>query len=338
LAAFIDDNTDGAAYTEYSANETIHPWMVHWSKTRLYELRSLFRKDYLLTHANVVNVWSTGTYGFVSWHAHGSPQGTSFINAGDCQHLNDDYPAIIAAASCSNSDTEYLNIGQAMMKQGAVGFLGANKVAYYCSGWDDPSDGDDQSFKYFFKSAVTSENLTQGQAHQYALTQMYTNGLWINPLYETFIQGSLWGNPDLGMQSYYKNDPPETPATPDGPAKGKIHVQHTYSSSSTDTNNDMLYYFFSWGDGFDSGWLGPYQPGEPVEASHTWTEQASYEIKVIVQDSNGTRSAWSDPFPVTMPFTYTHPMYRFVQWLFERFPYAFPILRHLLGMNAVPQE
>ncbi len=329
LGAFIDENTDGATFMEYTANSTLHPWMAYWMKTRLYEFASLFRKDYLLTHANVVNVWSKGKYAFVSWHAHGSPQGTSFITTADCQYLNDAYPAIISAASCSNSDTAYLNIGQAMMKQGAVGFLGANKVAFYRSGWDDPSDGSDQSMKYFFKSAVTSENYTQGQAHQYALREMYIKGLWNYPRYETFIQGSLWGNPDLGMAAHCKNDCPAKPLTPDGPTKGKILVEHTYSSSTTDPNNDALYYFFSWGDGFDSGWLGPFGSGESVEASHSWTEEDSYEIQVIAQDINGTKSVWSDPLPVVMPYIF-HPHGSFLEILqkfLQNHPFLFSLLQ-----------
>lgn len=220
-----------------------------------------------------------------------------------------------------------------MMKQGAVGFLGANKVAYYSSGWDDPSDGSDQSLKYFFKSAVTSENYTQGQAHQYALREMYTKGLWIDLRYETFIHGSLWGNPDLGIASYVTNDPPAKPATPDGPAKGKIRVEHTYSSSTTDPNDDALYYFFSWGDGFDSGWIGPYESGEPVEASHGWIEQDSYEIKVIAQDINGTKSVWSDPLPIDMPrnYLYRHPfVLQVLRNLLQNHPLIFPLFRLLV--------
>jgi putative cell wall-binding protein len=330
LAGFLDENTDGATFMEYMATSTLHPWMAYWMKTRLYEFNSLFRKDYLLTHANVVDVWSKGKYAFVSWNAHGSPEGTSFISTNDCQYLNDAYPAIISAAACSNSDTAYLNIGQAMMKQGAVGFLGANKVAFYRPGWDDPSDGSDQSLKYFFKSAITSENYTQGQAHQNALTEMYIQGLWYRLRYETFIHGSLWGNPDLGMTSYYKNDRPAKPLTPDGPRRGKIRVEHTYSSSTTDVNNDALYYFFSWGDGSDSGWLGPYGSGESVEASHYWTEKNSYEIKVIAQDINGTKSVWSDPLPIDMPYIF-HPHWPFLEILLK-FLQKHPFLLYLLQL------
>jgi hypothetical protein len=92
----------------------------------------------------------------------------------------------------------------------------------------------------------------------------------------------------------------------------------------------MVYYFFSWGDGFNSGWLGPYPSGASVEASHSLTVEDSYEIQVIAQDSNGTKSVWSDPFPITMPYSY-NPQFRFIHWLLELFPHAFPILRVLMG-------
>ncbi len=55
-----------------------------------------------------------------------------------CLSLNDEYPAIIFADACSNSDTDDLNIGQAMLKQGAVGFLGSTKVAYGMQGGMTP--------------------------------------------------------------------------------------------------------------------------------------------------------------------------------------------------------
>ena len=331
LAAFIDDNTDGATFMEYTVDSTIHPWMAHWMKTRMYQTGSNYAMDYLLTHSNVVNVWSSGKFAFVSWHAHGSPTGSyvghqAFITNEDCSILNDNYPAIISAASCSNSDTDYLNIGQAMMKQGAVGFLGANKVAYYCPGWDDPNDGSDQSFKYFFISSVTSGEYTQGQAHQYAIREMYTKGLWHSLKYETFVHGSLWGNPDLGMASVNENDPPETPSRPNGPTSGKIYREHTFTTSTTDPDGNDIYYLFDWGDGTDSGWIGPYLSGENAEASHTWTEQGNYEIKVIAQDINGAMGEWSDPLVVSMPKNKQSINPLFLQFL-DKFLERFSIFR-----------
>ncbi|MHC4589824.1 MAG: C25 family cysteine peptidase, partial [Planctomycetota bacterium] len=178
--------------------------------TRMYEQNgqcsSAYPCDYPLLRQNVMAVWPAGKFAFVNWAGHGSPTSThiyglgapSFIRASDCSSLNDDYPAIIFADACSNSDTDHLNIGQAMLQRGGVGFLGATKVAYGRPGWNDPMDGSSQSMDYFFTTYVTSGDYTQGQAHQLALTDMYTYGLWSSVKYEMFEWGSLWGNPNLG--------------------------------------------------------------------------------------------------------------------------------------------
>ena len=60
-------------------------------------------------------------------------------------------------------------------------------------------DGSSQSLDYFFTTSVTSTEYTQGAAQQWALTEMYVNGLWYYDKYETFEWGALWENPDLGM-------------------------------------------------------------------------------------------------------------------------------------------
>jgi len=337
LAAFVDDNTDGATFMEYTVNSSIHPWMAHWMKNRLYDRDSSYQKDYVLNHLNVLSVWSQGKFAFVSWHAHGNPYGSgNFISVDDCQYLNDNYPAIISAASCSNSDTDHLNIGQAMMKQGAVGFLGANKATPYRSEWDDPNDGSDQSFKYFFISSVTSGKYTQGQAHQHAISEMYIRGLWHQLKYETFVHGSLWGNPDLGMASVNENDRPKTPSRPNGPTSGKINRKHAFVTSTIDPDEDDIYYLFDWGDGYNSGWIGPYLSGENIEAYHTWSLQGNYEIKVIAQDNNGTKSDWSDSLVVSMPKNKAiNPLILSLEKLMDRVPILEQILKPIYNKLAV---
>jgi len=209
LGAFFWDDTDNAVLMEYKTDSSLHPWMSDWTMTRLYEQgHSAYPSDYDLTYTNVQNVWSSGTYAFVNYAGHGSPtschvmysKGSAFVDTNTCNYLNDDYPAIIFADACSNHDTDYFNIGQAMLEQGGVGFLGSTKVAYGFPGWNDPYDGSSQSMDYFFTTCVTSGDYTQGQAHQWALNEMYTNGLWTaNARYETFEWGALLGNPNLEM-------------------------------------------------------------------------------------------------------------------------------------------
>jgi len=206
LGAFFWDDTDNAELMEEIASNS---WMNDWTMTRMYEeAQSSYPVDFDLNYANVESDWSSNTYGFVNWAGHGSPTSAHeyypssapiFVDNDVCTSLNDDYPAIIFADACSNHDTDHLNLGQAMMQQGGVGYLGATKVAYGHPGWNSPYDGSSQSLDYFFTSKVTSGEYSTGDAHQWALTEMYTNGLWNYNYYETFEWGAYLGNPDMYM-------------------------------------------------------------------------------------------------------------------------------------------
>jgi len=127
------------------------------------------------------------------------------------------------------------------------------------------------------------------------------------------------------------NKPPEIPEKPSGKAFGRINVEHTYSSSSTEPDDDELYYWFDWGDGTNSGWLGPFSSDETVYAKHTWTTKGNYEIKVKAKDNFGAESAWSEPLTVKMIKSKTlfvnNPI---LTWLSERFSYAFGLLKQLM--------
>ena len=119
----------------------------------------------------------------------------------------------------------------------------------------------------------------------------------------------------------------------DGPTRGKAGVEYTYCIINvTDPDGDDVGGKFDWGDGTDSGWLGPYASGEDICASHAW-ERGNYMLKVKLKDEWGLESPWSPPFPISMPknkpFNFNPDL---LSWLFERFPNAFPVLRQVLGL------
>jgi hypothetical protein len=120
------------------------------------------------------------------------------------------------------------------------------------------------------------------------------------------------------------------PPTIQAPAKGKPGVTYLCSFNATDPDGDDVYYFIDWGDNSTSGWIGPSTSGAIIHQSHAWATQGSFTIKAKAKDSNGAESNWST-LKVTMPLAYEPPQYRLFEWLFQRFPHAFPILRHLLG-------
>jgi len=250
--------TDNAVLMEAKVDQ---PWMSDWTMTRLYEKNSdcwsSYDCDLPLTNANVMSTWTSDTFAFVNWAGHGSPISShiygegapAFIETSNCPSLDDDYPAIIFADACSNSDTDHDNIGQMMMQQGAVGFLGATKVAYGCPGWTEPSDGSTQSLDYYFTSYVTSGDYTIGKAHQKALLDMYQYGLWGSVKYEMFEWGALWGNPDLEMllAPLKMSFPNGLPEFIDAYESTSINVQISEITDTIVPGSEMIHYRFNGG-------------------------------------------------------------------------------------------
>jgi hypothetical protein len=305
IGTFFWPDTDNAVLMELKTNPNENPWMADWTRTTMYEeQQSQYPCDYDVSYDKVITVWSSGTYAFVNWAGHGSPTACyeyypsqAFVDTDTCDFLNDDYPAIIFACACSNSDTDETNIGQKMLEQGAVGFLGATKVAYGYHGWTDPYSGAaSASLDYFFTTKTTSAEYTQGGAHQWGLFEMYTHDLWYYPKYETFEWGALWGNPDLSMGEVETSDPPATPEKPNGPDNGAPLTEFTFTTTTTDPEGDQLYYLWSWGDGNESDWVGPFDSGQTADASHSWDIIGNYEISVMAKDENGAKSEWSEIF------------------------------------------
>lgn len=127
------------------------------------------------------------------------------------------------------------------------------------------------------------------------------------------------------------NNPPDKPTTPSGTTNGKVGTSYPYTTNCNDPNGDFVHFWFDWGDGTNSGWVGPFASGAPGSASHTWTSQGSYSIQVKAKDSYDVESVWSDPLSVTMPRN--KATNTFFLKLLEHFPNAFPILRNILGLQ-----
>jgi hypothetical protein len=88
--------------------------------------------------------------------------------------------------------------------------------------------------------------------------------------------------------------------TIDGPSEGEIDVEYAFTAITTDPEEHDIYYFFDWGDGTDSGWLGPYASGDEGEAIHAWEEVGTYEVTVKAKDIYDSESEFSTPLEITI--------------------------------------
>ena len=143
--------------------------------------------------------------------------------------------------------------------------------------------------------------------------------------YITVEEFQPFGDPSLKIAG--ESLAPEKPDAPEGPTKTSVNKEHTYTACTTDPEGDNIYYLFDWDDGSDSGWIGPCASGETAEASHVWTEQGNYEIRVKAKDENGVQSEWSDPLPIIMPKNRAINFNSLFFRVLQNHPRMFPILR-----------
>jgi outer membrane protein assembly factor BamB len=151
---------------------------------------------------------------------------------------------------------------------------------------------------------------------------IYIAGEYLDPDFHTYL---------YALQTI--NEQPPSAPTITGSTNGKIGQTYEYTIMSSDPEGNNLSYYVDWGDGRNTGWLGPFSSGYEITVNHTWNKRGTYTIKAKAMDNYSAESSWGT-LSVTMPLSYEPPHFRFFEWLFERFPNAFPILRHILGFNG----
>ncbi len=134
----------------------------------------------------------------------------------------------------------------------------------------------------------------------------------------------------LATASRPVNNQPEIPIIT-GPTNGNPGVIYDYNfTNCVDPDGNDMNYHVEWGDGgIDEGLV---ESGEAFTLSHSWSKKGDYTIKAQLIDVYGAESDWATlevTMPKNKPFNFN---FNLLSWLFERFPYVFPILRHILGI------
>jgi SagB-type dehydrogenase family enzyme len=89
-----------------------------------------------------------------------------------------------------------------------------------------------------------------------------------------------------------QNNPPLAPILT-GPSNGQRGILYNYTMVTTDPDGDDVYYFIDWGDGTNSGWVGPFPSGMMVTLNHTWSQPGTYTIRVKARDTHSLESSWT---------------------------------------------
>jgi ribosomal protein S27E len=105
------------------------------------------------------------------------------------------------------------------------------------------------------------------------------------------------------------NNPPLKPITPSGPTSGFPGTSYEYSTSTTDPNDDQIFFTFDWGDGTTSETDYVNSQVQVLE-SHSWQNSGNYHVKIKATDVHGATSGWSNSVIIeinTPPETPTRP-------------------------------
>jgi len=147
------------------------------------------------------------------------------------------------------------------------------------------------SYHWDFGDTHTSEE--QNPTHIYTDAGNYTVTLTVTDDSGNTSDDATWA----WIQE--TNAPPGKPNI-DGPTSGNAGTSYDYTFEAIDPDGSVIWYFIDWGDNTDTGWLGPYDSGEQITESYTWSSQGTYTIKAKAKDPYGEEGPWGY-LDVTMP-------------------------------------
>jgi parallel beta-helix repeat protein len=124
------------------------------------------------------------------------------------------------------------------------------------------------------------------------------NGDGIGDTPHRVVTGSYDHYPLINLFSM-ENKPPGKPIITGGES-GLQWTTHKLFVKSLDPNFDSVFYQINWGDGTESGWLGPFPYDENGIVSHTWKIHGTFRVKVRAKDVKGEISDWSDFFEINI--------------------------------------
>ncbi len=142
--------------------------------------------------------------------------------------------------------------------------------------------------------------------------------------YDMFGGIKAWKEAGLPIRN---NTAPDIPVI-NGPNKIGTGYEVNFTFDATDPENDGVKFIIDWGDGSDNETTLMYTAGEEVTASHSWTDKGKYTITATAVDFYDAESGLgSFELRVPKPFNYN---FNLLDWLFERFPHALPIIQQLI--------
>ena len=289
-----------ASNDNYQVSEGTHNYVIDtYLLPNGYTCDKLYCHTYSATTTQVINALNNGRslaiysgHGSTTSWADGPPFSQSNING-----LTNDgmYPFVCSHACSTGQFTVSECFGETWLRasqKGGLAFWGASDSTF----WPEDDILEKRMFKAWWEDNLETIGGMTNMALYY-LYQYYSGGGSSQYYFEAY---NVLGDSSVKIWRNNPSNPPATPAAPTGTSHGIINTEYTFSSSTTEPDGDQIYYMFSWGDGTNSGWLGPYNSGQTVTASHSWSTVGDYDVKVSAKDIYDVQSGWSDPLTISI--------------------------------------
>jgi len=112
------------------------------------------------------------------------------------------------------------------------------------------------------------------------------------------------------------NTPPNIPVI-NGEKRGKPGEEYQYNFTTSDIDQDDVYYYVNWSDNTSNQLVGLYHSGEEVTLSHIWSEKGTYTVKVKARDIYGAESDYAT-LEIKMPKTGNTVFHQILLRIFEK--------------------
>jgi hypothetical protein len=159
---------------------------------------------------------------------------------------------------------------------------------------------------------------TSGNPYDRGMVHIFSYGEWHN-------------NPsaDCCFKTFYRNNAPDPPSI-SGPTSGKIRISYDFKFMAYDQDDNDLYYYIDWDDGYIEDWIGPYGSTEEITRSHKWDKQGDYVIRAKVKDTYNMES-YISTFQVTIPRVRSSSNLFFLKFL-EKLPIFEMIFSQIMNL------
>lgn len=298
---FVGEDLGSAFYFQYGGD---YKDMMEHLVPDQYNLHKFYDRDYPGNYWYPEDLF-TEIYAvqpqIINHDGHGNHNYMLKTSGENVRTLTNEKPFFIYSHSCLTGSFDNYNCWSGYQEDDCIAEILTCEIPYgayacilnarYGLGSEDSPDAPSGAYDESFYTALFSEGYRElGKANHWSkednIWRIDDNGYrWC------YYQTNLFGDPELRIKG--PNTSPNTP-TIAGPSNGVKGETYDYTISTTDPEEDDVYYWIEWcGNCQDAEWEGPYKSGEEIVFSHSWETRGDYEVKVKAKDGDGAVSNWA---------------------------------------------